>query len=361
MVKLTGYFYGIDIIRFLAALSVVVFHLGYLNDVANFMAIWPLTWFGWIGVEIFFVISGFVIANSASGKSPMQFLKGRALRLYPAVWCCATITLIVLITVGNEPFVSLIPSYLRSLALVPKGAWIDDVYWTLAVEIAFYSLIFGLLCVGMFSYINRVSLALTAFSSVSLCIIASRQWQPVKLSWISELVDHSNVLLARHGCFFALGIWIWISTTRPLRVWERASVGVAFIVCIGEIGLRGLDFLPFQVGAKSWLLAPVMAWSVAVYCIFASSRQKNLASIPSWTAELIRTLGLMTYPLYLVHHIVGIAIERQLILIGLDKWLGLTFSILSTVVISWIVCKLCEPRIRNAIRGTKPHRPVLQN
>src|SRR5882724_10068361 len=168
MVKRRGYVYGIDIIRFLAALSVVGFHLGYLNDVADFKAIWPVTWFGWIGVEVFFVISGFVIANSANGKSPIQFLKGRALRLYPAVWCCATLTLIVRSAVSDEKFVDLLPSYLRSLTLIPKGPWIDDVYWTLAVEIGFYTLIFLLLCAGLFSLLSRVALALTAFSSLSL-------------------------------------------------------------------------------------------------------------------------------------------------------------------------------------------------
>src|SRR5712675_1260110 len=63
----------------------------------------PYTWFGWVGVEIFFVISGFVIANSASKSSATEFLVGRALRLYPAVWVCATATLLVLVLFGSGP------------------------------------------------------------------------------------------------------------------------------------------------------------------------------------------------------------------------------------------------------------------
>ena len=201
MVKPPGYIYGIDLIRFLAALSVVGFHLGYLNDVADFKPIWPITWFGWIGVEVFFVISGFVIANSANGKSPMQFLKGRALRLYPAVWCCATLTLIVAGAISDQPLIELLPSYLRSLALIPKGPWIDDVYWTLAVEIGFYTLIFGLLYAGMFLLLTRVSLVLTAFSSICLCILASHHWHLLEQSRLVDLIDHSKTLLARHGSF----------------------------------------------------------------------------------------------------------------------------------------------------------------
>jgi exopolysaccharide production protein ExoZ len=359
--KPPGYVYGIDLVRFLAALSVVGFHFGYLNDVADFRSIWPVTWFGWIGVEVFFVISGFVIANSANGKNPLQFLKGRAFRLYPAVWCCATLTLIVAGAISDGPFVELLPSYLRSLALIPKGPWIDDVYWTLAVEIGFYTLIFGLLCAGMFSRIGRVATALTIFSSLCLTILAAVHWHFVGSSGLGDLIDHSNVLLARHGCFFALGVWLWISTTRPLKAWERIGVGLSIIACIGEILLRGLDFLPFQVVSTSWLVAPVSVWATAVVCIYVFSRPREARPIHDGMAKRLRTIGLMTYPLYLVHHVVGLAIMTHLVSMGIDKWFALMSGIASTVALSWIVCKFCEPRIRKALARIVINRPVLQN
>jgi exopolysaccharide production protein ExoZ len=361
MVKPRGYIYGIDIIRFLAALSVVGFHLGYLNDVADFKAIWPVTWFGWIGVEVFFVISGFVIANSASDSSPMRFLKGRALRLYPAAWCCATLTLIVVAAITDEPFVELLPSYLRSLALIPKGPWIDDVYWTLAVEIGFYTLIFGLLCAGMFSRISRIAMALTIFSSLCLTVLAAVHWHLVESSGLADLIDHSNVLLARHGCFFALGTWLWISSTRPLKAWERISVAVSIIACIGEILLRGLDFLPFQVENKIWLVAPVSVWATAVCCIYVFSRPSEAKPIHDGMAKRLRTIGLMTYPLYLVHHVVGLAVMRHLVLSDINKWFAFMSGIAATVALSWMVCKFCEPRIRKVLADIVVNRPSLQS
>jgi peptidoglycan/LPS O-acetylase OafA/YrhL len=351
MMKSQGYVYGIDLIRFLAALSVVGFHLGYLNDVADFKPVWPVTWFGWVGVEVFFVVSGFVIANSAYGKTPMQFLKGRALRLYPAAWCCATLSLIVTAAISDRPFVELLPRYLRSLALIPKGPWIDDVYWTLAVEIGFYALIFGLLCAGLFSHLTRVSLMLTVFSAVCLGVLASQHWHLLEQPRLVDLINRSDKFLARHGCFFALGAWIWISTTRQLKAWESAAVAFSIVVCLVEICLRGFEFLPFQVGNSDWLIAPAIAWCAAVACIFVFSRPGGAMAISDGTAKRLRTIGLMTYPLYLVHHVVGLAVMRHLVSTGLDKWFALASSVLFSVALSWLVCKFFEPKIRAALAG----------
>jgi len=69
----------------------------YVAADVQFQAAAPFTWFGWVGVEIFFVISGFVMANSAIKSSATEFVSGRALRLYPAVWVYSILTFIVLL------------------------------------------------------------------------------------------------------------------------------------------------------------------------------------------------------------------------------------------------------------------------
>jgi peptidoglycan/LPS O-acetylase OafA/YrhL len=81
----------------------------------------PYTWFGWVGVEIFFVISGFVIANSASKSSPKEFLFGRALRLYPAVWIASTLSLVILLIFLREKASEFILPYFQAMLLIPKG------------------------------------------------------------------------------------------------------------------------------------------------------------------------------------------------------------------------------------------------
>src|SRR5437868_3352741 len=95
-------FLGLDLVRFAAALAVAFFHLSFwwwlpgTDPVAPIGPVLsePFRW-GWVGVPIFFVLSGFVITLSADGKTARQFVIGRALRLYPAVWICATLTLLI--------------------------------------------------------------------------------------------------------------------------------------------------------------------------------------------------------------------------------------------------------------------------
>ncbi|MBS0250746.1 MAG: acyltransferase family protein, partial [Proteobacteria bacterium] len=79
-----AHIYPLDAVRFFAALCVMLFHLGFYDwastnsvvgqmfaNSTSFPQAAPYTSFGWVGVEIFFVISGFVIANSANNSSPI--------------------------------------------------------------------------------------------------------------------------------------------------------------------------------------------------------------------------------------------------------------------------------------------------
>jgi exopolysaccharide production protein ExoZ len=131
------YFYGLDAVRFCAATLVALFHLTWrLKPIALAMPV------GWVGVQIFFVISGFVIANSAAGATPGKLLKGRFLRLYPVAWICVPITLVCLVAVhGIHKRVGVftvlsIKAALGSVALVGKS-FLTSAYWTLPIELAF--------------------------------------------------------------------------------------------------------------------------------------------------------------------------------------------------------------------------------
>jgi peptidoglycan/LPS O-acetylase OafA/YrhL len=98
---------------------------------------------GWVGVEIFFVLSGFVIAQSADGRAAFDFLRGRAGRLMPAIWICATITVVIVLLFKMALLGPVFSSYIKTLVMYPNGPWISNVYWTLTVEIMFYPCLFS--------------------------------------------------------------------------------------------------------------------------------------------------------------------------------------------------------------------------
>ncbi|MER9864925.1 hypothetical protein [Mesorhizobium sp. M0185] len=76
----SGRLVGLDLLRIFAAFSVMLFHFAYWSwaptvastpksitgGALQYPELIPFSWWGWVGVEIFFVISGFVIAFSAS-------------------------------------------------------------------------------------------------------------------------------------------------------------------------------------------------------------------------------------------------------------------------------------------------------
>lgn len=173
-VRPKNYFYGVDAIRFASALWVSLFHLGfwswassgstpskYLRGATTYNSAIDVSWLGWVGVEVFFIISGFVIANSANGNTAAHFLKGRILRLYPAVWICSTCTLVVVLFSG-APLVPTLQRYVHTVALLPNdtwNGWIDGVYWTLAIEISFYVLIFITLLLPRLLSLVKISVA----------------------------------------------------------------------------------------------------------------------------------------------------------------------------------------------------------
>src|SRR5690349_17773865 len=81
--------YEVDLLRIFAAVSVVLYHYlfaGYYKVVSplGFEAPGLVARYGYLGVDLFFLISGFVVLLSAWDRTPRSFLVSRVVRLYPA-------------------------------------------------------------------------------------------------------------------------------------------------------------------------------------------------------------------------------------------------------------------------------------
>lgn len=327
---------GLDLVRFSAAALVMMFHLAVVSwnlpnlspnygilNAPHYPELDCLS-IGWVGVEIFFVLSGLVIAQSANGKSALRFARNRLGRLLPAVWICSTITLIAVLSFKMDAAETAIPNYFRSLIIHRNGPWISGVYWTLTVEIFFYGLIFLLLWFDAFKHIEKFAILLGIYSSSYLVGLFCFGWHRISVHF-----------LAQHGCFFSLGILIWLSSKDGVSG-TRLFFGVTFLAtAVLEICAIGNGVL-----TGYFLWAAPAVWLISVAAI--------VASISSGTegTRVTGELGLMTYPLYLVHDQLGSGILR------LSSWTSrypaLALAAASMLALSWLVVKF-EPPIRRLI------------
>ena len=146
----------LDVMRFVAASGVVTYHMTYRpQESALFGSLQAVTKYGYLGVDLFFIISGFVILWSATGRSVADYLISRVARLYPSFWVAILVTSAALLLLRPERLPS--PrTIVANLSMLPGyfgAGYVDGVYWTLAVELKFYLLV--LLCL-VFRQMARV-------------------------------------------------------------------------------------------------------------------------------------------------------------------------------------------------------------
>ena len=237
-----------------------------------------------------------------------------------------------------------------------KGQWLDAVYWTLAAEMAFYGLVFCSLLTRKVT-LRHLAWGLTlysaAFNAFSI-VVLSGVLQNDMLYWMVLMFRVPGATwLLNHGCFFALGIWLFMSANRTLTSSERIAVAAAFLAGVAEVYYFS-HFLLNAIPAISdqSALVPILVWAAAVSLIaYAANKSRNAAdAAPADAPAYMRTLGLITYPLYLIHNVTGTAIIRMLNDAGLDATLALWLGLGVVVLICWFVCAKIEPALRHALK-----------
>jgi len=307
----TGHVHGIDLLRFLAALSVVLFHFslfgaaaptyGATGADAAFAFLPGAVSAGWIGVQFFFVLSGYVIAQSALGVSWQGFAMKRAVRILPALWICATLSLLVRVAAG-EPLPERLLDWLRTVLLSPKGPYIDGVVWTLVVEAVFYALVCAALALQQRlggtpgDGLQRLALLLGGVSGLFLIVhsatVALGLQPSPPLNWFGF-----KVLLLHHGVYFALGMTLCAIIRSGPSARRLAVAALLVLLCLLEIRLKADTRGELAVAVTVWL------GMLAALLLFTSGRGPRVAQ-PRARA-LLTILGRVSYPLYLGHLVLG--------------------------------------------------------
>lgn len=357
------YYFGLDLIRFASACLVLLFHLGYstwqpesgARDIVRGAYAIPeasLFWFGGMGVQIFFVISGFVIANSAQGASPYGFFRSRALRLYPAAWICATVSLITLLAFTERPVLNLLWRYLHSITLFPLSPWIEGVYWTLAAEIIFYALMFLLIAARRLDRLETFSNLMGGISIAFIALVACNRNGLVQIEHLEGFRKTvGRYLPLWYGVFFSLGMNLWLFTRRRLSKASAVYTVALFLTCCFQIYLafHGTDIeegISDDGSRQAWQV-PVFVFIVAMAGLFASTHWPAVdRSIPLFAREPLRRLGLVTYPLYLIHFSLGVILIKALIATGVSPMLAFVASSVLVFLLCLYIATQLEPALR---------------
>ena len=342
----------LDGLRGVAILSVMLWH--YTNwDYARFFpygtayAAIPVLDHGWVGVNIFFLISGYVILLTLDRCSTfLEFMVRRWFRLFPAMLIASLIVFSASRVIGDhmphgrpDPvnllpgLTFLIPPLWQSLLGRPVGE-LDGVYWTLYVEMGFY-VTFGFLYFWLGWRRGIAGLAILWLSIIT----TSRLANGFELTSVKDLIEHLRWMGAEYfGWFVSGALFLKASETASHRLFVLAVIA----------------------GLASALTSGLWQPSDALSCIYLSGcvaffavaqRSKYLQQALSTPALLF--VGAVSYPLYLLHNELGIGlIGATAEALPEGRWLVLPLFMMGLMLaMAWAVSRWLEPCITQRFRG----------
>ncbi len=324
----------LDSLRGIAAIAVVLFHYSffyktYLNSsdpIPGFHFIW-----GELGVDLFFMLSGFVIMLTAErNQSAIEFGIGRFVRLWPTFFICCALTTIFLILFPIGPPITL-STFLINLTLQPglvKTVPIDGVYWSLHVEVQFY-MIFAII-IGL----NQVKRAVNWFSLFTICCII---YQLLLIIHGSDNFVHYYIGLIRHAHIFLSGIFCY-------RFFQTKNFRYIFYIALASVGvltshwMRHYTFDMLTHYISYWVFIILILYSAIIGGRFL----KN---------SVLQFSGKISYALYLLHMMIGFTLLHQFEKIGIAPKFGVGIVIILVILLSSLVTFFVDIPLRKPLKS----------
>ena len=310
------YFPAIDILRGFAAYSVIMLHVIAHTNWTDFPQTGLLSWFrsGSLGVDFFFVISGFVVFYSAidifNREGYSSFLVSFSLRRFFRLYPLYALTLIASIYMSQRYLLDA-PNLWVHLAThltfinsfnIDWFSSINGVNWSIAIEVHFYILI--ALFIAKFNRVNGVIILLGAFALAWIWRWASWQLIPDDgdALYLYRLFVLSTQLPGRLDQF-AIGMVIaTLIRSAPFAFWRAshslmpASVALA-AVTIYFFVFPQVNFWPS--GLVAFIFSRTLI-ALAFGCVIFAACQIKSARFLQWSRPF-RYAGTISYGLYLWH------------------------------------------------------------
>lgn len=275
----------LDGLRALAAIAVIAFHVKI-----------PVFSGGYLGVDVFFVLSGYLTASifingsdTHTLKSTLQFLNNRMRRIWPLLATVSAIVTIVLFIANHKDLFAfeLGPAVLFLGNLTAGSKWLAHT-WTLATEMQFYISLAFIFLVGA-KLGNKPPLFVLVF-----CFIGVLSYRTVSIALDADWFSVYNHPFSHSSGLF-LGAILAVTKWRPSRapeVWAAVSTTMICIAIVFAV-YRNTQSFAF------WVILTEISTAILIASLLVAKRgiiQRVLGN------RFMITLGIWSYGIYLWHY-----------------------------------------------------------
>lgn len=327
MDKIGKRIYGLDYMRGLACLLVVLYH--YTTRLVELFPEVDCNWlikvpFGYMGVSVFFLLSGYLsLRHYKEETAPWQYIKSKAKRLYPCYWCAVILTFCTTSLLLPERSVPL-KSFLVNLTMLESFLGVDPVdgaYWTLANELIFYFFIFF-----FFVVLKKRS-----------------KFTQLAIGWL--LIANFILCFANNSMLFLLGNKLFMAQYAHMFL----AGGLIYCVCneerpktINIIGLLLCILTQFRVLSFDYSLFFLASIGLLMYYIVKEkAKAKETHELKCLSKPLV-FFASISYPLYLIHQNIGYAIIVNLYRAGIKNEVIIVIPIIVLSLLAYLMHRIIE-------------------
>lgn len=337
----------LDALRGIAAISVLLFHYTSNFDWEYGHPVPPPFNFGLghYGVELFFMISGFVILMTLSRKASVaQFAYARFSRLFPVYWASVLTTFTVIKTFGLRGHEISVTDLLANLTMIQPMLGVphvDYVYWTLWVELRFYLLMGLIFWLRMRRALIPILVGFVFLNAVDLTFNFTEKipgwWRVVAYTPMREL------------CYFLVGIVLY----------EARRDGVQFRTILLLTFCYASAAASYELGpeTRGSLLQHAIVIAAFVLAMYVASF-KNPKILQS---KILVFLGTISYATYLIHHNVGSVVLLEAYHHGLSPSAAIACAMVVALGLATMLTFLVERPAARVLRKWDPAKTAAVN
>ena len=330
----------IDLLRVLALGSVISFHYlfnGISKGTVTSVTLSPVAGiakYGYLGVELFFLISGYVILYSTN-RTPLEFIKKRFLRLYPMYW----IAIIFIFVVTNLPWWENrgpdIGKGLLNLTMMPTvfgGEWVDQAHWFLLRELQFYLFVIVVMSLGLGKRLPQIF----PIWAIILCIWNLAELPQFKIWYFSGYF----ALLSGGAIIYCIGQWGW-------NLLRTIGLIAAYICAVDTRMSKSISLGTLRNTEYSQLTVAIIVTLLFILLLLTLSSRVTSIQV-KWAG----IAGAITYPLFLIHGRLGLLTIQNL---GTESN---KYYLYPLVLIILIYCAYLALKIEKRVLNLRPFRAL---